>query len=132
MGYKFSFEKLEVWQMARLMVKKVYQITENFPGKEQFGLTNQMRRAAVSVCANIAEGATRNSAKEQAYFTSIAYGSLLELLSHMIISADLNFISEEILVDFRATVQPLSVKINNLRTSQINSIPMKSQDNSRL
>lgn len=119
MEYKFSFEKLEVWQNARLLVTEVYQITEDFPEKEKFGMTNQIRRAAASVCANLAEGAARISAKEQAHFTSIAYGSLIELLNHLIISTDLKFITEDIQVRFREKIQPLSVKINNLRQRQI-------------
>lgn len=119
MGYKFSFEKLEVWQTARILVTEIYKITEGFPEKERFGLTNQMRRAAVSICANLAEGATRSSAKEQAHFTSIAYGSLIELLNHLILSNDLAFITESRLNELREKIQPLSVKINNLRNKQL-------------
>ncbi|MEP7163345.1 MAG: four helix bundle protein [Ferruginibacter sp.] len=119
MKYEFSFEKLEVWQTARMLVTDIYIITESFPDKEKFGLTNQMRRAAVSVCANLAEGASRISPKEQAHFTSIAYGSLIELLNHLIISSDLKFISEEKQNELREKIQPLSVKINNLRNKQL-------------
>ncbi|CAN5862913.1 four helix bundle protein [soil metagenome] len=122
MAYQFSFEKLEVWQTARILVKDIYQLTENFPEKERFGLTNQMIRSAVSVCANLAEGATRSSSKEQAHFTSISYGSLIELLSHLIVSTDLKFMSEETLNEFREKIQPLSVKINNLRNQQLSLI----------
>lgn len=122
MEYKFSFEKLEVWQNARLLVTEVYQITESFPEKEKFGMTSQIRRAATSVCANLAEGAARISAKEQAHFTSIAYGSLIELLNHLIVSTDLKFITEDIQVRFREKIQPLSVKINNLRQKQIETV----------
>lgn len=122
MEYKFSFEKLEVWQLARILVKEIYQLTEKFPDKEKFGLTNQMRRSAVSVCANLAEGATRNSAKDQAHFSSIAYGSLIELLNHLILSNDLKFITEEELSLLREKIQPLSLKINNLRNKQVSLI----------
>jgi four helix bundle protein len=122
MGYKFSFEKLDVWQMARILVKNIYQITENFPEKEKFGLTNQIRRAAISVCANLAEGATRSSSKDQAHFTSIAYGSLIEVLNHLIISADLEFINEEKLNDLREKIQQLSIKLNNLRNKQLSMV----------
>jgi four helix bundle protein len=119
MAYQYSFEKLEVWQSARMLVVQVYQLTDKFPEKEKFGLTNQIRRAAVSVCANLAEGVTRISAKEQAHFTSIAYGGLIEVLNHLIISVDLKFISEAELDEARQKIQPLSIKINNLRSKQL-------------
>ena len=64
MNYQFSFEKLEVWQTARLLVGDIYLVTRNFPESERFGLTNQMRRAANSVCANLADGGTRQSSKD--------------------------------------------------------------------
>ena len=81
-----------------------------------------MRRAANSVCANLAEGGTRISSKEQAHFTSISYGSLIELLNHLIISNDLNFLEDEKLIELRAKIQPLSIKINNLRSKQMSFI----------
>ena len=122
MEYKFSFEKLEVWQSARVLVVEIYKVTNKFPDSERFGLTNQLRRAANSVCANLAEGSTRISSKEQAHFTSIAYGSLIEVLNHLIISNDLSFLEEEKLIQLRAKIQPLSIKINNLRTKQLSLI----------
>ena len=121
MEYKFGFEKLEVWQSARQLVSAIYRITQNFPDSERFGLTNQLRRAANSVCANLAEGSTRISPKEQGYFTSIAYGSLIEVLSHLMIAADLLFMKEDELNQFREKIQPLSLKINNLRTKQLST-----------
>jgi four helix bundle protein len=122
MEHKFSFEKLEVWQTARLLVGDIYRITQKFPDTERFGLTNQMRRSATSVCANLAEGGTRISSKEQAHFTSIAYGSLIELLNHLIISTDLGFLEEEKLNELSLKIQPLSIKINNLWTRQLSFI----------
>lgn len=119
MGYEFAFEKLQVWQLARCLVADIYKTTEQFPRKEMFGLTSQMRRAAVSVCANIAEGSTRSTYKDQARFTTIAYGSLIELLNHVVLSSDMGYISMSEMQLFREKIQPLSVKINNLRTRQI-------------
>ena len=81
-----------------------------------------MRRAANSVCANLAEGGTRQSSKDQAHFTSIAYGSLIELLNHLIISNDLAFLEAEKLIELRAKIQPLSIKINNLRVKQLSLV----------
>jgi four helix bundle protein len=117
--YQFGFEKLEVWHAARKLTVEVYKLTETFPEREKFGLTNQLRRASVSVAANIAEGSTRSSAKEQAHFSSISYGSLMETMSHLITSVDLGFISEEALLLMRNIIQPLSLKINNLRNTQL-------------
>jgi len=116
--YQFGFEKLEVWQEARKLTVEIYRLTEKFPEREKFGLTNQLRRASVSIGANIAEGATRSSAKEQAYFSSIAYGSLMETMSHLITSFDLSFITDDDLALIRNMIQPLSLKINNLRNTQ--------------
>ena len=67
-NYPFSFEKLRVWQNARQLVMEVYQITDKFPSYEKFGLVDQIRRAAVSIPANIAEGSSRLSSKNQAHF----------------------------------------------------------------
>jgi four helix bundle protein len=117
--YQFGFEKLEVWQDARKLTVEVYRLTEKFPEREKFGLTNQLRRASVSVGGNIAEGTTRFSAKEQAHFSSISYGSLIETMSHLITSLDLKFITEEELSFMRNMIQPLSLKINNLRNTQL-------------
>lgn len=66
--HTYYFEKLEVWQNSRVFVKNIYLITENFPEKEKFGITNQIRRASLSITANIAEGFARNSNIEKARF----------------------------------------------------------------
>jgi len=120
--YQFAFERLDVWQDARKLVKEIYIITNRFPNEERFGLTGQIRRSALSVCANLAEGTTRKSYKEQAHFTMIAYGSLIELLNHLILAEDLTFINADELIRLRGMLQPLSVRINNLRNSQMTKL----------
>lgn len=120
--YQFGFEKLDVWQEARKLVKEVYLLTQRFPSEEKFGMVSQVRRAAVSVCANIAEGSTRKSYKEQVNFSTIAYGSLIELLNHLILACDLHFITMDDLEKLRSQIQPLSVRINNLRNAQLNKL----------
>lgn len=62
--YTYSFEKLEVWQLARKLTRQIYEVTGAYPAEEKFGLISQLRRAVVSIGSNIAEGATRSSAKE--------------------------------------------------------------------
>lgn len=85
---------LRVWQEAIALVKSVYQLTATFPDSERFGLTAQMRRAAISVPSNIAEGVARNSRKEFLHFLGIARGSLSELDTQLVIAKELAF-SEE-------------------------------------
>ena len=72
----YSFEKLDVWQKSRALIKGIYRLTESFPSDEKFGLTNQLRRAGVSVASNLAEGTSRASGRDQARFTQLSYGSL--------------------------------------------------------
>jgi four helix bundle protein len=117
--YVFGFEKLKVWQDARKLTVLVYELTEKFPEKEKFGLTNQMQRASVSVGANIAEGSSRFSTKEQAHFYSISYGSLMELMSHSFTALDLKYLTNEEFEHLKSKIQPLSLKINNLRNTQL-------------
>lgn len=99
----FSFEKLIVWQKARKLVVAVYQALEDFPGKEKYGLSSQISRAAVSITANIAEGSVRFSQKEKARFYEIAFGSAIEVLSHLIISKELGYIKEEQIGNIQST-----------------------------
>ena len=108
-----------MWQLSRELVVEVYRLTETFPEKEKFGLTNQLRRACTSVCANLAEGSARVSLKDQAHFTNIAFSSLIEVLSHAIVAVDLKFMAESDLALLRQKIEPLSLKINNLRKRQL-------------
>lgn len=121
-SHQFSFEKLDVWQNARVLAKNIYIATRSFPTDEKYGLTQQMRRAALSVCANLAEGTTQITAKDQAHFTTISFSSMMELLNHLIIAFDLNYINEEALRNFRSQIQPLSVKLSNLKKSQLSRL----------
>lgn len=117
--YRFSFEKLNVWQDTRSFVSLVYKITQKFPDYEKFGITNQIHRAAVSVSANIAEGSSRTSFKDQAHFTQLAYSSLMEVLSHFCIAFDLDFISKETFELLKLKIYDISNQLNALRSSQL-------------
>ena len=90
-----AHHKLNVWKEAINLVKMIYQLTQGFPKHELYALTNQVRRAAVSVPSNIAEGAARSSNKEFLYFLSIARGSLSEVETQVIISEQLGYISDK-------------------------------------
>jgi four helix bundle protein len=80
---------------------------------------SQMRRASISVCANLSEGSSRHSAKDQAHFTSLAFSSLLELLNHSIIANDLKMVTDSELVNIRKSTQQLSIRLSNLRAAQL-------------
>ena len=94
-GYKSrSYRDLEVWKLSIDFVKKVYQVTHNFPASEKFGLINQIRRAAVSIPFNIAEGQGRNSTKEFKQFLAISLGSLAELETQLIIAKEIEYLTQ--------------------------------------
>src|SRR5881398_512599 len=92
---EYSFEKLRVWQAARELGREIYLTTSKFPRREIYGLTSQCNRAVVSVAANLAEGSSRRSRKDQAHFSEIAYGSLMELACLLVVCRDLALLSNE-------------------------------------
>ncbi len=89
-----KYKDLKIWERSVELATSIYQITTTFPPEEKFGLISQMRRASVSVPSNIAEGAGRSSDKEFKRFLDIAYGSLYELQTQLIISAKLKFVDQ--------------------------------------
>src|SRR3954466_11909225 len=91
----FNFEKLEVWQRAIEFSDLIYSLTRAFPDEERFGLTSQMRRAAVSISSNIAEGSSRLSSSDFARFVEIATGSVFEVVSQASIGLRQGFITQE-------------------------------------
>ncbi|MBP7804960.1 MAG: four helix bundle protein [Candidatus Pacebacteria bacterium] len=95
-----QFTDLISWQKSHQLVVTVYKVTEKFPPKEQFGLTSQMRRAAVSITSNIAEGFGRQGYKEKIQFYYIAHGSLTELKNQFLIARDVGFIDSNIFNQF--------------------------------
>jgi len=117
MDYKYGFEKLEVWQDARLFVKEIYIITKLYPNEERFNLCSQIQRASISIVSNIAEGLSRNSDKEKIRFIEIAYGSLMEVYCQLQISADLSYISTEQLDLLRLSIDKIANKLNALNRS---------------
>jgi four helix bundle protein len=110
-----SFTDLIVWQEGHLLVLDVYRFSEPFPQKEIFGLTNQMRRAVVSITSNIAEGFSRQSAKEKVQFYCIAKGSLTELQNQLLIARDVHFLKK---ADFDV-LSDRTIKVGKLLTGII-------------
>ena len=115
--YVYAFEKLEVWKLAKDFALSLYQLTRSFPEDEKFIMVGQIRRSGRSIPANIAEGSTRFSKKDQDHFYSIAYGSAIEILNDLIIATELKYINVEQLTAYRSTIEQLTFKINALRNS---------------
>lgn len=112
-----SIQKLDVYCLSKELVKDVYRLLKQFPEDERYALSAQLRRAAISVPSNIAEGMGRWSPKEQMHFVEIAFGSLTEVLSQMDIAKDLGYISYD---DFRLILDhysKLSKMLSGLRKS---------------
>jgi len=113
-----SFKELTVWQEAMNLTEMVYQQTMNFPKMEMYGLTSQIKRAAVSIPANIAEGNGRRSRNEYLRFLSIANGSIAELETHILIAERLNLltreVSEQLQIQLNSVGRLLSALIKSL------------------
>lgn len=117
----FRFEKFEVWRDAREFVSLIYKLSSKFPGGEKFGLTNQIRRAAISIVLNIAEGSAKGSDLDLRRFLRMAQGSTNEVVSALYIALDLNFLSE---TDFQKAYD-FSHKINAKINSFIKALSVK-------
>lgn len=113
----FNFEKLDVWHKAIEFADAVYSVTKTFPSDERFGLTNQMRRAALSISSNIAEGTSRSSRGDYARFVELATGSLFEVVSQSVISKRQGFLSEADYVRLYAAAEEQSRMLGGLRKS---------------
>jgi four helix bundle protein len=114
-----SFKELTVWQEAMNLVEMVYQQTMNLPKMEMYGLTSQIRRAAVSIPANIAEGNGRRSRNEYLRFLSIANGSITELETHILIVERLNLITSEASEQLQNKLNTVGRLLSALRKSLV-------------
>lgn len=114
----YSFEKLACWQHARKFTGWIYHATKDFPSEEKFGIVMQMRRAALSIASNLAEGTSRKSAKDQSHFSTMAYSSTIELLNDLIVSNDLLFLPDILYVEGRDLIEQQTLLIAQLRNSQ--------------
>jgi four helix bundle protein len=113
----FNFEKLETWHEAIAFADLVYQLTRNFPAEERFGLTNQMRRAAVSISSNLAEGCSRSSKADYARFVEIATGSVFEVVSQATIGRNQGFLSQTEYEQVYGAAEKQSRMLSGLRKS---------------
>ncbi|MDO8670869.1 MAG: four helix bundle protein [Dehalococcoidia bacterium] len=114
-----SFRDLRVWQVSMDMVGAVYTLTRSFPREELYGLAGQMRRAAVSIPSNIAEGHTREHSKEYLNYLSMAQASLAELETQIEIASRLNYVSQAVLAQSLAQVAGLRRQLFALRNALV-------------
>ena len=121
-----DFKELRVWQKAHAFALEIYQVTRGFPRDEIYGLTSQIRRAALSVGANIAEGCGRRSDGEFARFLQIARGSASELEYHLLVARDLKLLTQDAYHNFEKKL----VEVQRMLTSLVASITEKSEKTS--
>jgi four helix bundle protein len=109
-----NFRNLSVWQLARRFTKSVYELTVDYPASEEFGLKAQMRRAAVSICSNVAEGCGRRGDRDFWRFLDVAMGSACELECETILSFDLAFITEPVREEMLETILEIKKMLGGL------------------
>ena len=117
----FNFEKLDVWQKGIVFADSVYSLSRAFPAEERFGLTNQMRRAAISVPSKVAEGSARMSQADFARFIEISTGSLFEVVSHSFIANKQSFLSQDGFQLIYRNAEELSRMLSGLRRSRFSN-----------
>lgn len=110
--YTFNFEKLEIWKDSIELSTKIYKLTSSFEKEEKYGLVSQLRRASSSISTNIAEGSTRSTSKDRIRFVQIAFGSLMEVLSLLILSNKLEMIDNTKFTDIRNDIEKLANMLN--------------------
>lgn len=110
-----NFRDLDVWKSSVLFVKKIYKVTENFPGTEKYSLISQISRSAVSIPSNIAEGCSRNSQRDFSRFLQISLGSAFELETQLEIVKELNYLREEDYLELLAELHVIQKRIQSLK-----------------
>ena len=119
MSQAASYRSLAVWQKAMTLIEEVYKLSEGFPGREQYGLTSQLRRASVSIAANLAEGHARATKKDYAHFVSMARGSLAEVETYLILAGRLQLATKDQLTPIWHLAQEVGKMLNVLHLSLI-------------
>ncbi len=112
---KYSYKNLEAYKEAKALVKQIYTLLKKFPKEEQYALCDQFRRAVISVPSNIAEGSGRTSAKDQAHFLEMAFGSLMEVDCQMDIAQDLGYVSSVEHEDVSKQIRQVAALLSGMR-----------------
>ena len=115
MEKKYEYKNLDAYKESKALVILVYALIKKFPREEQFALCDQLRRAVISVPSNIAEGSGRTSAKDQAHFFEMAFGSLMEVNCQIDIAHDLNYITKDDVENIEKHVRSISALLSGLR-----------------
>ena len=123
--FDFSYRKLNVYQLSKKLVTDIYKIIGTFPNTETYALSDQLRRAVISIPSNIAEGTAKASPKEQFHFLEIAYGSLMEIMCQLEISYDLGYIDQ---VQLRQSEEEI-VMIYKMLSSMQSTLKSRMQGN---
>ena len=113
----FSFDDLDVYNKARILIKKVYLLQNTFPKEERYALGDQLRRAATSISANIAEGCGRKSTKEKIHFIEIAFGSMTEVFCELQTACDLGYMSNNQFDELRPIFADIAKMLSGLRNT---------------
>ncbi|MBO4729977.1 MAG: four helix bundle protein [Bacteroidaceae bacterium] len=115
--HNFSFETLNVYQAVRNLVKEIYIAQKHLPKEETYALGDQIRRAAISISSNLAEGSARSSYREKIHFIEISYGSLMEVYSQLQLGVDLNYIEQETFLSIREDIINIAKMMSGLKSS---------------
>ena len=110
-----SFRELDAYKEGKKLIKEVYRLLKKFPKEEQYAMGDQLRRAAISITSNIAEGSGRNSFKEKVHFLEFSYGSLMEVLSQMDVACDIEYITVEEFNNFEVMVENVGRLLSGLK-----------------
>ena len=124
-AFDFSYRKLNVYQLSKNLVTDVYKLVEKFPKAETYALSDQMRRAVISIPSNIAEGTSKASPKEQFHFIEIAYGSLMEIMCQTEIAFDQHYINQDDL----SLIEEKIVSIYKMLSSMQSTLKSRIQGN---
>ena len=117
---KYSYKNLEAYKESKTLVKQVYALLKKFPKEETYALCDQLRRAVISVPSNIAEGSGRTSAKDQAHFLEMAFGSLMEVDCQMDIAKDLGYVSSDKLEEVSKQISQVAALLSGMRRKILN------------
>lgn len=122
MNKKYHFKNLDAYKESKNLVMMIYGLLKQFPKEEQYALCDQLRRAVISVPSNIAEGSGRTSAKDQAHFIEMAYGSLMEVECQIDIAYDLSYISQDNINQVEELIDVVAALLSGLRNKYLSSL----------
>ena len=116
---EYSYQTLNVYKDAKALVIEIYRLLKQYPAEERYAICDQIRRAAISITSNIAEGMSRYSDKEKAHFLEIAYASMMEVDSQLDISADLDYITSVQFAEIREKINSVGKQLSALRAKYV-------------